>query len=394
MKFLHIYLILVAFSFQCSSPTKDNTETSDQVDSSFVANPQHVAKQTVTTLATGAHAPAFRLPDVSGKYVTLQDFNDASVLVMFFTCNHCPTAQAYEDRMISFTKDYLAKDVKVVAIMPNNTLALLPEECGYTDLNDTYEEMKIRARDKGYNFPYLYDGDDQKVAIAYGPQTTPHAFVFNKERQLVYVGRLDANEKPGTGNAEDLRQAVDETLAGSVVTTPVNKAFGCSVKWGWKDEWNKKVEDDWAALPVTLSGLTTAQAKELVANKSKKLRLINVWATWCAPCVAEYPDLVMTQRMYGQRDFEFISVSADKPEHHDKALAFLKKLHSPVTNYLFEGKDNYELIEAIDPEWNGALPYTILVEPGGKIAYRYQGPVDMLELKRAIVDHPMIGRYY
>jgi hypothetical protein len=98
--------------------------------------------------------------------------------------------------------------------------------------------------------------------------------------------------------------------------------------------------------------------------------------------------------MFGQRDFEFISISADKPESESKALAFLQEKHSPIKNYLFTGKNNYELVEAIDPNWNGALPYTLLVEPGGKIAYSYQGPVDLLEVKRAIVDHPMIGRYY
>ena len=114
----------------------------------------------------------------------------------------------------------------------------------------------------------------------------------------------------------------------------------------------------------------------------------------CAPCVAEYPDLVELQRWYGARNFEFVSLSADKPEHIDKALNFLKKAHSPVQNYLYDGEDNYKLIEAVDPKWNGALPYTLLVEPGGKVVYSYQGPVDLLELKRAIVEHPLMGRYY
>src|SRR5690606_38550696 len=97
---------------------------------------------------------------------------------------------------------------------------------------------------------------------------------------------------------------------------------------------------------------------------------------------------------YGARNFEFVSVSADRPEHEDKALAFLKETPSPIKNYLFNGKDNYELIEAIDPDWNGALPYTLLVEPGGKKVFAYQGVVDQLALRRAIVEHPLMGRYY
>src|SRR5690606_6133439 len=170
--------------------------------------------------------------------------------------------------------------------------------------------------------------------------------------------------------------------------------FGCSVKWGWKDAWGKKVEEDWKKQPVSITKLDAAGIEELVKNSSDKLRLINVWATWCAPCVAEYPDLVVLQRMYGARDFEFVSISADRPDQEAKALNFLKKVPSPITNYLFDGTDNYQLIEAVDPDWNGALPYTLLVEPGGKKVFAYQGVVDQLALRRAIVEHPMMGRYY
>ncbi|MBL7858377.1 MAG: redoxin domain-containing protein [Cyclobacteriaceae bacterium] len=379
--------------FSCQQKNEKEQGTPEAIVA-FKPNPKLVPKQEVTTLPIGAAAPDFSLPDVSGRFLSLQNFKDAKALVIIFTCNHCPTAQAYEDRLIQFTSDYQAKGVSVVAIMPNSVLGLLPEECGYTDLNDTYEEMKIRAQDKGYNFTYLYDGDNQAVSIQYGPVATPHAFVFDQERKLRYVGRIDAIEKPGKANADDLRLAVDAILENRTVENPENKAFGCSTKWGWKNDWGKQVEKEWNEKPVTLELADVEAIKQLVKNPSKKLRLINVWATWCAPCVAEYPELVALQRWYGARDFEFISLSADKPEHRDKALAFLEQKRSPVKNYLYSGEDNYKLIEAVDPAWNGALPYTLLLEPGGKVVYRYQGVVDLLELRKAIVDHPMMGRYY
>jgi thiol-disulfide isomerase/thioredoxin len=393
-------IVIFAAAFCGCKPASEkeaSQETKDSVPATttgFKPNPQRVAEVEVKTLAIGTVAPPFNLPDVSGKFYALDDFKDAKVLVMIFTCNHCPTAQAYEDRIIKFTDEYKDKGVTVVGVMPNSTMGLLPEECGYTDLNDSYEEMIIRHRDKKYNFPYLYDGDTQAMAIAYGPVATPHAYVFDSERKLVYIGRIDNIEKPGKANAEDLRSAVDAVLAGKPVATPENKTFGCSVKWGWKDQYNKKVEDEWKSKPVALEKVKESQIKDIVKNPTDKLRLINLWATWCAPCIAEYPDLVQLQRWYGHRNFEFVSVSADKPENSDKALNFLKKAHSPVKNYLYDGEDNYKLIEAIDPKWNGALPYTLLVEPGGKIVYSYQGPVDLLELKRAIVEHPLMGRYY
>ena len=360
----------------------------------FVPSPQRVEERDIHTLSTGAKAVDFNLPDVSGKYYQLSDFNNANILVVIFTCNHCPTAQAYEDRIIQFTTDYKERDVSVVAIMPNSPLALLLEECGYSDLDDTYESMIIRAKDKKFNFPYLYDGDVEAVSIQYGPTATPHAFVFNKNRELVYSGRLDASEKPGTANAEDLRTAVDAAIRGQPVSTPVNKAFGCSIKWAWKTEWTDKVNAEWKTKPVTLDKISKKEITELIVNPSKKLRLINVWATWCGPCIIEFPELVNLQRMFGNRNFEFISVSADKPGQSEQALEFLKSRNAAIQNYIFDSDDKYALIEAIDPAWNGALPYSILVEPGGRIVYSIQGSVDLLALKRMIVEHPMIGRYY
>ena len=293
-------IILLAALTACQpAKEKETTSTGDSIateTTSFKPNPQRVAEVEVKTLAIGEVAPPFKLPDVSGKFYTLDDFKDSKVLVMIFTCNHCPTAQAYEDRIIKFTDEYNSKDVAVVGIMPNSTMGLLPEECGYTDLNDSYEEMIIRHRDKKYNFPYLYDGDTQSVAIAYGPVATPHAYVFDADRKLAYIGRIDNIEKPGKANAEDLRAAVDAVLAGKPGANPEKKTFGCSVKWGWKDQYTKKVENDWNAKPVALEKVKESQIKEIVKNSTDKLRLINLWATWCAPCVAEYPDLVELPR--------------------------------------------------------------------------------------------------
>jgi thiol-disulfide isomerase/thioredoxin len=366
----------------------------DKNVSEFKPEPKKIEKQQVNTLQIGEEAPDFNLPDISGEFFTLNDFKKADVLVIIFTCNHCPTAQAYEDRIIRFTNDYKNKGVQLVAIMPTSVFGLLLEECGYSDLDDTYESMIIRAKDKGFNFPYLYDGDDQGVSIKYGPVATPHAFVFDRDRKLQYVGRIDASEKPGTANAEDLRAAVDAVLNDRKVENPVNKAFGCSIKWSWKTEWTEKVNNEWNSREIVLNKINLKQLEELKKNTSDKLLLLNIWATWCAPCVLEYPELVKLQRMYGNRAFKFVSVSADNPDAFEKAYAFLKSKHSALDNYIFDGQDKYVLIETVDPDWDGALPYSLLIEPGGNIVFTSQGIVDLLELKKKIVENPLLGRYY
>ncbi|MCP9235190.1 redoxin domain-containing protein [Lewinella sp. JB7] len=361
----------------------------------FRANPQALEKREVPTITVGSPAPDFNLPGSDGNMYSLADYADAEVLVLAFTANHCPTAQAYEQRLIDFQRDYADKGVQLVAISPNSPLGVLYEELGYTDLNDDYEVMQERAGYAGFNFPYLYDGDDHRTSLQYGPVATPHIFILDKDRVVRYTGRIDRSEKPGTAHAEDLRAATDALLAGREIAEPTTKTFGCSTKWAWKTEYNDQAREKWEARPVTLEKADVGKIEELVANQGgDKLRLINVWATWCGPCVLEYPEFLVLQRMYGARDFEFISVSADKPAAEDRALAFLEKVHSGVPNYLFTGQDIYELVEAIDPDWNGALPYTLLVAPGGVVVYRHQAEVDFLELKRAIVEHEMIGRVY
>ncbi|WKN33522.1 redoxin domain-containing protein [Porifericola rhodea] len=351
-------------------------------------------KQEPKTLEPGASAPDFSLKGIDGKMHSLSTYADADVLAILFTCNHCPTAQAYEERVIDLVEDYSDKSFQLVAISSNAPNAISLSELGYSDLSDTYEEMQQRAKEMSYNFPYLYDGDAQEAALAYGPVATPHLFVFDKARKLRYVGRLDASEKPGTANAEDARAAIDAVLAGKEVPNPTTKTFGCSIKWAWKDEWVQKQEEAWAQEEVSLEPISADGIRQLIANSSDKLRLINVWATWCGPCVMEFPEFIEIDRMYRGRDFEFISISADKPDKEDKVLSFLRKKEASNQNYLFNMDDKYALIEAIDPNWQGALPYTILVEPGGTIVYSQQGTIDPQEIKKTIVENQYIGRYY
>ena len=347
------------------------------------------------TLPIGAAAPDFSLPAVDGKTYSLASFAGAKVLVVVFTCNHCPTAQAYEDRLIRLTADYRDKGVAVVAIMPNDPTSIRLDELGYTDMGDSFEEMKRRAAEKHFNFSYLFDGQTEAAAKAYGPIATPHVFVFDQSRKLRYSGRVDDVEKPTkTPHVRDARNAIDALLAGQPVPVQTTKVFGCSIKWQEKSDWIGKAKQEWAKESVKLDTITADGIRNLIRNHGDKLLVIDVWATWCGPCVAEFPDFVDINRMYRRRDFEFVSISADEPAKRDKALKFLQESQASNINYIFNLDDKYQLIEAVDPKWQGALPYTMVIEPGGKVIYAKDGPVDPAALKKIIVDDPAIGRYY
>jgi peroxiredoxin len=343
------------------------------------------------TLPIGSPAPDFSLPGVDGKNYSLGDFSDARLLVIVFTCNHCPTAQSYQDRLIQLTKDFAERGVAVVAISPNDPKAVRLDELGYTDLSDTLEEMKIRAEDAGFNFPYLYDGDEQAAARAYGPVATPHVFVFDEERRLRFVGRVDDSEEGVDADTRhDTRNALEALLAGEPVPVAQTKVFGCSVKWADTRAANERYLQELAAREVTLETIDEAGVRELVANRSEKYRLINVWATWCGPCVVEYPEFVTMSRMYGHRAFELVSISAADPSSRPRVLEFLKQQQASHRNYQFHSDDQYALIEAVDERWPGALPYTMLIAPGGELIYAEQGEIDPLDMRRKIVAR--IGR--
>jgi peroxiredoxin len=345
----------------------------------------------VTPLAIGSAAPDFDLPGVDGKNHTLRDYDGSKLLVLLFTCNHCPTAQAYEARVKKMYADYKDKGVALVAINPNNPEAVRLDELGYTDLSDSFEEMKIRAKDHDFQFPYLFDGETQKVAHAYGVIATPHVFIFDSQRKLRYQGRIDDSDVKEV-HSTDARNAIDALLAGKPVPVETTRVFGCSTKWIEKGDAARKAVEKWNALPVTLSPIDARAVRELVKNDSKDLRVINVWATWCGPCVAEMPELVKLPQMYGRRGFEFITISADDVAKTDRALALLKEKHVAVANYIFSFDDHDAQAEALDKEWQGPLPHTLVVAPGGKVLYRHTGELDMLELKRAVVGY--IGRTY
>jgi peroxiredoxin len=337
------------------------------------------------TLPLGAAAPDFDLPGVDGRSHALKDFAQAKILVAIFTCNHCPTAQYYEHRINQLVADYQGKGVALVAIMPNDPQSVRLDELGWTDLSDSFDEMKIRAKDQHYNHPYLYDGETEAVSRTYGPVATPHAFVFDADRKLRYVGAIDDSERIQHVKVHYVRDALDALLTGKEPPVTHTKVVGCSIKWAGKADSVKTYMSKLAAEPVTVTPVDAAGLKTLRENGSGKFRLVAFWATWCAPCVAEFDEFVKMNRMYRHRDFEVVTVSLNRPDEEKNVLAFLKKQQASSKNLIFASDDREPLINAFDPDWQGVVPYTVLISPEGKVLYREIGSIDALAVRRSIV---------
>ena len=349
---------------------------------------------TLRTLAIGDAAPDFSLPGIDGRTYTLADFAGPDVLMVLFTSNHCPTSHGIEKRLQKLRDDLRGRSFGLVAINPNHPDGLSLDELGYGEYNDSFADMKPYAAGLGWDFPYLYDGERQLTARAYGCLATPHVFIFDKERRLRYAGRFDDSRFPQeeTVKSPDARNAIEALLAGRPVPVPQTKPHGCSTKWREKKAMHVVTEAAWTQLPVVLDHTDAAGVAALRANPTDKFRLINVWATWCAPCVEEFPLLVSLSRQFDMRsNFEFLTVSFDDPKHEAKALAFLQKQGAGVSkrglpsvkkegrstnHYLYTGTDQEAMGKALDAEWPGPIPHTILVAPGGKIIWRHNGVID------------------
>jgi peroxiredoxin len=176
-----------------------------------------------TMLELGTAAPDFRLPDINGKLVSVNDFKSSPALLVVFMCNHCPYVKHIRDELARLAKDYMPRGLAMMGVSSNN-VEKYPA--------DSVEKMKEEAKEAGYIFPYLYD-ETQEVAKAYRAACTPDFYLFDKDRRLVYRGQFDDSRPnspiPVTG--KDLRAAVDAVLAGKAPATDQKPSMGCNIKW-------------------------------------------------------------------------------------------------------------------------------------------------------------------
>lgn len=339
------------------------------------------------TLPIGATAPDFSVIDEQGKKHTLHDYDKYRILAIVFTATHCPYAQLYEDRIQALYDDYTQRGVAVIAVNPNAALAASPGELAWTDVDDSFENMAIRQKLRHLTYPYFYDGYTQAMALAYGPKTSPHIYLFDQDRKLQYEGRIDDNMHEAEVKTHDARVALDEMLAGKPVSTPHTAAFGCSTKWADQIEAKQKAVKDWQAKPVTVEPATAETLKDLRANAAGKTLVVTFYSVKCAHCASELPDLITSYLWYKARPYDFVTVSTDGPSAQPEVQKFLENVHSAVRNLQFASTDVAALQEAFaGKQWNTREPYTVIINSDDNVVYENnKSQDDILTLRRTVL---------
>ena len=337
-------------------------------------------------LALGSPAPDFALPAADGKIHSLRDYADDKVLAVVFTGNGCPSSQLYESRIQKLHDDYRRKGVAVVVINPNRPSLLEPADLAYSDVGETLDDMKARVAYRRLTYPYLSDGETQAAAKQFKVRTTPHVFVFDQSRTLRYEGRVDDHPRPDLVKSSDARNAIDALLDGRSVPLARTSVVGCEVKGlSGSPTADAQAATDLEKEPVTVENAGADDLKRLRQNGTGKLLLVNFWATWCAPCVSEFPELEKTYRMYKGRNLDFVSVSVNDPAERAAVLEFLQSNRASHRNVLFATSDVYGLQAAFDPKMPAAVPFTLLIAPNGDVLHQELGEADIMKLRRAIL---------
>jgi peroxiredoxin len=338
-------------------------------------------------LPIGAPAPDFSLPGVDGKTHSLIDYAGSTLLAVVFESNSSPAAQLYEARIEKLYQDYRGRGVALVAINPSSPDAVRLDERSYTDVTDSLADMKLRAEYRHLDYPYLFDGATQSVSLHFAPLVLPQIFIFDHDRKLQYQGRIDDNPQESLVHSRDARNAIDALLAGQPVPIAQTRPSGTPIKWTSKPTGVAEERAKTEAEPVNLAPANAADLKAMRANPTGKLLLVNFWATWCGPCVSEFPDLVDTFRMYRNREFAFVTISENDPAEKASVLKFLQRNHASGSNLIFATADTSGLQEAFDHNLGAAVPFTLLIAPNGDVLYQEEGSITILDLRRAILQN-------
>lgn len=327
----------------------------------------HTRTSANAALAIGATAPEFELKDLSGKPHALKSYRGKPTVVVFISAR-CPISKMYQDRIRAVADDYAKRGIAFLAINAN--------------ADESLAEVRTHAEQNKLNFTILKD-EGNIVADAYAAERTPTVYVVDGGGVLRYQGRIDNSQSERLVKRNDLRAALDELLAGKAVSVAETKAMGCVIKRAQNlgQSPTAKVKAAITTADPNVVLLKPTAFADLVKQSAGKVLIVNFWATWCGPCVAEFPEFVKLDQTYRDKGVRFVHISADdSTDLKSKVIPFLKEQKAQSDQFLQDTEDPQEMIDVVFKDWSGALPATFAYDKTGKMVFHQFGIIDRAQM--------------
>jgi hypothetical protein len=319
--------------------------------------------------------PEFSLRGVDGKIYTKEFFKDKDLLAVVFLSNHCRVSQIFQKTLIKLTNTFQEKKIGIMAISPNYEEAILPDELAYSDLGDSFVEMQKRAFRMKYNFIYLFDGDKQVFTQKVGVKITPTVYIFNKKRQLIYIGRIGNHETPEKIETSDLYKTLMSNLNNDEGKFKRTKVFGTSIKYIDDLVLAEQVRMRYANETIKIVSTDDRKLKFYINHLTGKPKLFYVWKVTDKEPRENLITISGLYKIFRKRGLKVITVCVAEENTKEKALDLLKQAQLSSTNFVVSGKNISPLTTIMPNDIKRITPFYRLLSSDGKMQESGNGKI-------------------
>jgi hypothetical protein len=325
--------------------------------------------------------PPFSLKGINGKVYGHSDLDEDKLLALVFLSNHCKISQLFQNHLIELTKKF-EKEAVILAVSPNYENAILPDELAHSDYGDSFREMKKRAERKKYNFPYLYDGEEQLLTRAIGVKITPTVYLYNEKRKLIYAGRIGNIDYPEEMNKSDLHNAILQSLQNQAIPLKRTKVFGTSIKTKDHLYIAERVRQRYSGETIKLTKADDRKLNFYLNHNSGKPKLFYVWQTNDKNVRENLIKLSFLFKIFRKRGFRLVTVCIAKENENESIIkGLLEKAQLSSTNFLTYGHHIAPLAKIIPSQIDKLTPYYRLIGVSGNKLTGNHGEVPKDELR-------------